>query len=213
MCKVFEHHALSDSPTGVKNAYREARTPLVYSGTRFAHGNSSETVLGMYLVAVAECRIKTVAILVAAVMGFVVVLCPFQPANAASGLQNTPSEPNLLTGKDPNLITPQNGNYGGMELFLKMMLSVLLVVVLGIAAVYVSRRLLPKLKNLPGRRIKVVETVHLGPRKAVHLLEIDNQCILVGSTNDRIIKLADITTSKMDFSTAYAERIEDGNDH
>lgn len=72
------------------------------------------------------------------------------------------------------------------------MVSVLLVIALGIAAIYVSKRLLPKITNAPGREIHVIETVHLGQRKSLHLLKIGNQRILIASTNETITKLADM---------------------
>jgi flagellar biosynthetic protein FliO len=75
-----------------------------------------------------------------------------------------------------------------------MMASVVLIVVLGAGAIYGSKRLAGKFANLPGKRIKIVETAHLGPRKAVHLLRIGDRCLLIGSTNDNISKLADLTT-------------------
>ena len=71
--------------------------------------------------------------------------------------------------------------------------AILFVVVLGAAAIYASRKLLPKITNLPGKEVRVVETVYLGPRKAVHVLEVGSRRFLVGSTNENITKLADIT--------------------
>ncbi len=104
--------------------------------------------------------------------------------------------PSILFGGetgDPNLSTPTN-SAGTRELFFKMMVSVVLVVVLGAVAIYASKRLVGKIANLPGKKIKIVETAHLGPRKAVHLLRIGDRCLLIGSTNDNITKLADVTT-------------------
>ena len=83
---------------------------------------------------------------------------------------------------------------GTRELFYKMMVSVVLVVVLGAIAIYASKRVMGKITNLPGKKIKIVETAHLGPRKAVHLLRIGDRCLLIGSTNDNITRLADLTT-------------------
>jgi flagellar biogenesis protein FliO len=51
---------------------------------------------------------------------------------------------------------------------------------------------MPRLAPSQGKKVKVLETVHLGPRKMVHLLEIGGQQILIGSTPDKITKLADI---------------------
>ena len=98
-----------------------------------------------------------------------------------------------LYGNQPNLTTGSDDNLGTRELFFKMMLTVLLVVVLGVAAIYLSKKLLPRFTHLPGKRIRVIETVHLGSRKTVHLLKIGNQQLLIGSTNENITKLADVT--------------------
>jgi flagellar biogenesis protein FliO len=83
----------------------------------------------------------------------------------------------------------------------RMMLAVSIVLILGVAGIYASKKILPKLAYTQGKKIKVVETVHLGSRKTVHLLEIGGQQILIGSTNDRITKLADIIdiVSEKDF--------------
>ena len=94
---------------------------------------------------------------------------------------------------DPNL-SSKTDIANTRELFYKMMASVVLVVVLGAVAIYASKRVMGKIANLPGKRIKIVETAHLGPRKAVHLLRIGDRCLLIGSTNDNITKLADVTT-------------------
>lgn len=94
---------------------------------------------------------------------------------------------------DPNLSQGSNDSPKISELYFKMILMVLFVVVFGAAAMYLSKKLLPRFTNLPGKRIKVVETVHLGQRKSIHLLKIGEQEILIGSTNETITKLADIT--------------------
>lgn len=107
-------------------------------------------------------------------------------------LENSKSKASSLFINDPNFSMAANNNYGGSEMFFKMILSIGLVVVLGIAAIYVSKKLLPH-ASLSGKRVRLIETVHLGPRKAVHLLKIGNQHLLIGSTAENITKLADVT--------------------
>ena len=87
------------------------------------------------------------------------------------------------------------------ELFYRAMLAVIIVIVLGISAIYATKKLLPKIANASGKEIHIVETVHLGPRKSVHLIEIGKQRFLIGSTNEKISKLADLTKSSIDIST------------
>ena len=120
------------------------------------------------------------------------MICSAQSAGNESTkpLFDSPGPP---LANDPNLSVGSGGGLSTQELFLKMMLMVLLVIVLGAAAIYISKKFLPRLTNLPGKKIRVIETVHLGPRKAVHLLKIGNQQLLIGSTNDNITKLADLT--------------------
>ena len=102
---------------------------------------------------------------------------------------------------DPSFAQPgpeASGNLGNKELFFKMMLSVLLVVGLGVGALYLSKRVLPNLTKACGKEIRVVETTYLGPRKALHLVEIGNQRLLIGSTNESIAALAHVGDTWLD---------------
>jgi flagellar biosynthetic protein FliO len=87
------------------------------------------------------------------------------------------------------------------ELFYRTMLAVLIVIVLGISAIYVTKKILPKIANTSGKEIHIVETVHLGPRKSVHLIEIGNHRFLIGSTSENISKLADLSQNSVNIST------------
>jgi len=102
------------------------------------------------------------------------------------------SQSGSLFENDPNFSTRKGDKLSTQELFFKMMVSVLFLVALGAAAIYVSKRFLPKITNLPGKEIRITETVHLGPRKAVHLLEVGERRFLIGSTNENITRLADL---------------------
>jgi len=89
---------------------------------------------------------------------------------------------------------------GQGDFFFRAMLAILFVVVLGVAAIYVSKKLLPQIAGVPGKEIRIVETVHLGPRKAVHLIDIGHRRFLIGSTNETITKLADLNEDFAGFS-------------
>ena len=101
---------------------------------------------------------------------------------------------------DPNLAQTNNVSLGSRELFFKMMLSVLIVVGLAVGALYLSKTLLPKIAKTSGKEIRVVETTYLGPRKALHLVEIGNQRLLIGSTNESIATLAHVGDAWLDLS-------------
>jgi flagellar biogenesis protein FliO len=115
------------------------------------------------------------------------------PAQLPTAGQAKPLNFSSLFENDPNYSTSSANSLGTREMFFKMMLSVLLVVGLGVAVIYISKKFLPKITNLPSKKIHVVETTHIGPRKMVHLLKIGNQRLLIGSTNESITKLADVT--------------------
>lgn len=98
----------------------------------------------------------------------------------------------------PNLAQSGNLSLGGRELFFKMMLSVLLVIGLGVGALYLSKKVLPNVTKACGKEIRVVETTYLGPRKALHLVEIGGQRLLIGSTNESIATLAHVGDTWLD---------------
>ena len=81
------------------------------------------------------------------------------------------------------------------ELFYKTMFAVVIIIGLGAVSLFVSKRLLPKITNSPDKEIHILETTHIGPRKSLHLLEVGNQRLLIGSTNDNITILAHLTDS------------------
>ena len=140
-------------------------------------------------------RKKIVVFLITVALGSgVLLVCSVRSATDGTELENSKSQSNSLFENDPNFSTRTGDKPGIRELFFKMMFSVLFVVVLGVAAIYVSKKFLPKITKLPGKEIRIAETVHLGPRKAVHLLEIGNRRFLIGSTNESITRLADLTS-------------------
>ena len=94
----------------------------------------------------------------------------------------------------------------GYEFFYKMLLSISLVITLGIAVIYISKKLLPRLTNAQGKQICVIETAHIAPRKGIHLIQVGSKRLLVASTNENISMLADVTDSVMDFATELEAR-------
>lgn len=127
-----------------------------------------------------------------------------EPAAVERSSSQSPSETDAQTrslfARDPNFATKSSYGLGRQELFVRTMLAVVFVIVLGAAAIYVSKRLLPKIANRPTKEIRIVETVHLGPRRAVHLVQVGNRRFLIGSTNENIRKLAEVTSGFPDLS-------------
>ena len=159
---------------------------------------------------------KTVAFLVVFALGSSVRAVPalagmtLQKQGSAQSTASEPEKPSLyksysLSDNDANVPGKLDDTLKPRELFFKMMFAVLLVAALGAAAIYISKKLLPRITNLPGKKIRIIETVHLGPRRAVHLLKIGNQRLLVGSTNENITKLADVTDALIEMDLSATE--------
>lgn len=140
------------------------------------------------------------------------IVCSVQSAANGTGPEGSTSAPNQsesvveaesrgLFAKDPDHSETSGYRPVKGEFFFRAILAIVFVVVLGVAAIYVSKKLLPQIAKMPGKEIRIIETIHLGPRKALHLLEIGNRRFLIGSTNENVTKLADITDDFVHVST------------
>jgi flagellar biosynthetic protein FliO len=140
-------------------------------------------------------RKKVIVFLITVVLGVCMLLvCSGQKSIKATELEESKSESNSLFGNDPDFSAKvENGRRTGHDLSFRIMISVLFLIAVGAVAIYVSKKFLPKITNLPGKQVRIAETVHLGPRRAVHLIEVGERRFLVGSTNENITKLADLT--------------------
>jgi len=107
--------------------------------------------------------------------------------------QALPARSASLTVNEQDFGVPGAGKFQNSELFYKMTLSVLLVIGLGAAAIYLTKRVLPKITGGPSKEIHILETAHIGQRRAVHLVKAGDRMLLIGSTNGSITKLADLT--------------------
>ena len=132
-------------------------------------------------------------------------------AYSAGGEVNESVKPwyeNLGSGgkNDPNF----GGGLGEDTGLGRLLFSAGIVIVLGVSALYLSKKVLPRFTQSSGKRIQVIETVYLGPRKAVHLVRVGEQTVLLGSTNENISKLADVNGERFDLK--LAEQLENSKD-
>jgi len=67
-----------------------------------------------------------------------------------------------------------------------------LIVAIGAAvgALYLMRRYLVTVQRGPGRRLRVIETIRLGPKSALFLVELDGRGLLIGQQGDTLAVLA-----------------------
>jgi len=101
--------------------------------------------------------------------------------------------PGLEPGEDKPGLGPKRFDSG--SLFAQSLAAVIVILVLGAAAIFVVKRLLPRLGIAQGRRINVLETVYLGSRRSLHMVQAGDRTLLVGDTRDRLGLLADLTGS------------------
>ena len=84
----------------------------------------------------------------------------------------------------------------------QMLSAALMVMVIGGVALFVLKKLVPRIRRVPQRRITVLETAYLGSRKAVHLLQVGSVKLLVASSPEGVVRLDDVTRA---FSPEYSE--------
>jgi flagellar biosynthetic protein FliO len=152
-------------------------------------------------------KIKLVVILVALIL--IGGLLPI--AKRVSAKQDTGEQADLPVPPPPQQILTSNSNQqsaipGGREFFYKMVLSILVVAAFGVGAIYLSKKLLPKLANHQGKQIRVIETTYIAPRKGIHLIQVGSRRLLVASTNETVTMLADVTESASNFAAELAAR-------
>lgn len=85
-----------------------------------------------------------------------------------------------------------NGHTASATLW-RLLAYVVVILVLGAAALIVTKKFLPRLRSAGGREMTVVETVHLGPRTTVHLVEVASRRFMLGATRDRVSMLAELS--------------------
>lgn len=127
----------------------------------------------------------------------IVLLCGAKFAHSAQGSPEKSTkplfEPNKKIAPANQKQFPAETDPGFNDLRNRTMIAVFVVIILGAAAIYLSKKLLPRFTQLSGKRVRIIETIHLGNRKTIHLLEIGARQLLIGSTTENISMLSDVT--------------------
>jgi len=90
--------------------------------------------------------------------------------------------------KLPSLLEDESGGF-----IWRVLASVLVIIALGAAAFVVLRKLSPRIGIRRGRELALVETIYVGPKRAVHLLQVGNRRFLLGSQREGVSMLAEVT--------------------
>lgn len=89
----------------------------------------------------------------------------------------------------------QNLDHLQQNLVRQLLVMILIVALFGGGLWWFVRKYSKGLLVGKGKSISVIETVPLGPRKMLHLLDVGSKRLLIASTSDSIRLLADLTES------------------
>jgi flagellar biogenesis protein FliO len=92
-------------------------------------------------------------------------------------------------------------NSSTSEALRTLMVSIIVLIVVGTLAIYAAKKWLPKISLAKGKNISVLESVQLAPNRAVHLVQVGSQRFLLGSSNESVRMLADVTLALTDQSS------------
>lgn len=106
---------------------------------------------------------------------------------AAPVLAEPPAESSNTTEK----LTVPTGKSPNYQMLINTIKAVLFVAVFGTAAIFITKKLAPKITNSAGKSIRILENVSLGQRRSLHLIEIQGKKILLGSSIESITKLCE----------------------
>ena len=123
----------------------------------------------------------------------------------ASSTTTTTSAP---AGFRQGLREVQRG-YDTTGLMWQMLAAMVVILVLGVLAYIVVKRLLPKIGRTSGKRISVLETVYLQPKKALHLIQVGSRRILIASSPEGLTRMDDVTDALAGDYAEVAGKIED----
>lgn len=101
----------------------------------------------------------------------------------------------LELGEKQDETDEESKRFDSGSLVTQSLAAVLVILVLGAAAIFVVKRVLPRIGIAQGRRINVLETVYLGSRRSLHMVQVGDRTLLVGDTRERLGLLADLTGS------------------
>jgi flagellar biogenesis protein FliO len=113
---------------------------------------------------------------------------------AASKPAAETAEKTGLPGKpDPPGFSLGTREYDSGKLLWESLAAILVILALGGVALFVIKRVMPRLGGVRGKRLALVETLHLAPQKSVHLLQVGDRRLLVAASKENLCLLADVT--------------------
>jgi flagellar biogenesis protein FliO len=97
--------------------------------------------------------------------------------DAANTLLGRPDDPAGPLGRDDGDLT---------ALFWQSVAAVVVILVVAGVALVLIKRVMPRLGQARGKRLRLVETLYLGPQRSIHIVEADGRCLVVGASRDGV---------------------------
>ncbi len=110
--------------------------------------------------------------------------------DGADQVAGTDDEPTVLPTKTP---IPPLKDDSTRRAFSQMLAALLVVLVLVVVAAVVGKKFLPRLASRGDRQLRLLETQHLAPKSAVHLMRVGNRVFLLGTAKEGVTSLGDVT--------------------
>ena len=79
-----------------------------------------------------------------------------------------------------------------------MIVYSMIILVLGVGAVLVVKKLLPRIQRSAGKNLSIIETAYISPRSSVHLLRVGTKKYLISRSGEGISLLAEVTQALED---------------
>lgn len=132
----------------------------------------------------------TAAILCAAVLGGVII--GIGPADASGTVPTTTV--------DAQAVPPVAGNYYGsvMPSIVKVFGALAVVIACIYGGVYLFKRSLGRKfsGNSRSSALEVLETTHIGPKRVITLLRVNDRAVLIGSTESQVALLTELSSEE-----------------
>ena len=108
----------------------------------------------------------------------------------AAAVESAPAGGDEPAGQAP---LPPLRNEDTRKAFWRMLASLAVALALVAVAAVVGRKFLPRLASQGRRQLRVIETIHVAPRNAVHLMKVGDRVFMLGSTKEGLSTLGDVT--------------------
>lgn len=80
----------------------------------------------------------------------------------------------------------------------QMLAASVVILALGGIGLVITKKFLPRMASRGSKKISIAETLHLGPKKAVHLLKVGTEFFLISDTRQGLSLLGKVDAEAMD---------------